>query len=90
MEHLLELYAHPYEKAHPLVCFDEKSVELHADVRKPFAMQVGKPKRVDYEYKRSGTQCVSVFGTPGGQAAYVSHVPSHQRRLGQSDALFGG
>jgi hypothetical protein len=47
MEHILELDAQPHEKARPLVCFDEKSVELHADVRKPFAMQVGKPKRVD-------------------------------------------
>ncbi len=47
MEHLLELYAHPYEKAYPLVCFDEKSVELHADVRVPLTIHAGHPKRVD-------------------------------------------
>ncbi len=64
MEHILGLYAQPHEKAHPLVCFDEKSVELHADVRKPFAMQVGKPKRVDYEYKRCGTRNVFLFLEP--------------------------
>jgi len=64
MEHLLELYAHPYEKAHPLVCFDEKSVELHADVRVPLAMQAGHPKRVDYEYKRCGTRNVFLFLEP--------------------------
>lgn len=64
MEHLLELYAHPYEKTHPLVCFDEKSVELHADVRVPLAMHAGHPKRVDYEYKRCGTRNVFLFLEP--------------------------
>ena len=38
MEHVLALYAHPYKKARPLVCFDEKSVELHADVRTPLTL----------------------------------------------------
>jgi hypothetical protein len=47
MEYLLELYAQPYEKARPLVCFDEKSVELHADVRVPLTIHAGHPKRVD-------------------------------------------
>lgn len=64
MEHLLELYAQPHEKARPLVCFDEKSVELHADVRVPLAMHAGHPKRVDYEYKRWGTRNVFLFLEP--------------------------
>jgi hypothetical protein len=64
MEHLLELYAQPYEKAHPLVCFDEKSVELHADVRSPLPMAAGHPKRVDYEYERCGTRNVFLFLEP--------------------------
>ena len=33
MEDVLELYAQPYDSARPMVNFDEKSVELHADVR---------------------------------------------------------
>ena len=32
MEEILELYERPAENARPLVCFDEKSVELHAEV----------------------------------------------------------
>jgi hypothetical protein len=64
MEHVLELYARPCEKARPLVCFDEKSVELHADVRQPLALQPGKPKRIDYEYKRYGSRNVFLFLTP--------------------------
>lgn len=46
------------------MCFDEKSVELHADVRVPLAMHAGHPKRVDYEYKRCGTRNVFLFLEP--------------------------
>jgi DDE superfamily endonuclease len=64
MEEILDLYAQPYEKARPLVCFDEKPVELHAHVRRPLAMQSGQPKRVDYEYKRCGVRNVFLFLEP--------------------------
>lgn len=64
MEHLLDLYAQPYEKGRPLVNFDEKSVELHADVREPLPMEAGHPKRVDYEYARRGTRNVFLFLEP--------------------------
>jgi hypothetical protein len=64
MEHLLELYAQPYDPARPMVNFDEKSVELHADVRSPLPMEPGHPKRVDYEYERCGTRNVFLFLEP--------------------------
>lgn len=64
MEHILDVYAQPYEKARPLVCFDEKSVELHADVRTPLPLEPGQPKRQDYEYKRNGTRNVFLFLEP--------------------------
>jgi hypothetical protein len=41
MEAILELYAQPYDQTRPLVCFDEKSAELHADVRPPRAVAPG-------------------------------------------------
>lgn len=43
MEEILELDERPAENDHPLVCFDEKSVELHAAVRAPIAMQPNHP-----------------------------------------------
>ncbi len=64
MEAILDLYAQPYEKARPLVCFDEKSVELHAHVRPPLPMRSGQPQRVDYEYKRTGVRNVFMFLEP--------------------------
>jgi hypothetical protein len=64
MENILDLYAQPYEKARPLVCFDEKPVELHAHVRRPLPMCSGQPQRVDYEYKRAGVRNVFLFLEP--------------------------
>ena len=71
MEHILKLYAQPYEKARPLVCFDEKSVELHAEVRSPLPMEAGHPKRVDYEYERRGTRNVFLFLEPKAGKRHV-------------------
>ena len=35
MEHILELYHQPYDPKRPLVCFDEKSVQLLAHIATP-------------------------------------------------------
>ena len=32
MEEVLDVYEQAYDPAHPVVCFDEKPVVLHADV----------------------------------------------------------
>jgi transposase len=64
MEELLDLYERPYENTRPLVCFDEKSVELHAHLRSPFPLRPAKPKRRDYEYLRNGTRNVFLFVEP--------------------------
>lgn len=64
MEEILELYERPAENAHPLVCFDEKSVEVHAEVRAPLPGQPKHPKRRDYEYARCGTRNVFLFLAP--------------------------
>lgn len=64
MERVLEVYAQPYDPARPMVNFDEKSVELHADVRLPLPIEPGHPKRVDYEYERCGTRNVFLFLEP--------------------------
>lgn len=64
MEEILALYERPAENTRPLVCFDEKLVELHADVRMPLPMQPAQPKRQDYEYRRAGTRNVFMFLAP--------------------------
>ena len=55
MEDVLEVYTRPYDRNRPVVCVDEASKQLVADVTPPLAMQPGQPVREDYEYERCGT-----------------------------------
>lgn len=64
MEAILKLYQQPYNSKRPLVCFDEKSVQLLAHIA---PMQLPKPRRAarqDYEYKREGTSNLFLFVEP--------------------------
>ena len=56
MEDVLDLYAEPYDPQRPVVCFDETSTQLLADVREPLPAKPGRPRREDYEYQRGGTR----------------------------------
>jgi len=55
MEDVLETYEKSYDPAEPVVCFDEKPVTLHADVRAPMPAKPGREARRDNEYERRGT-----------------------------------
>ena len=55
MEDVLEVYTRPYEPKRPVVCLDEASKQLVADVTPPLPMEPGQPARQDYEYERRGT-----------------------------------
>lgn len=52
---LLELYARPISKAEPVICIDEKSLQLINHSRAPLAMATNSPSKQDYEYVRNGT-----------------------------------
>ena len=52
MEDVLDLYNRPLNPEEPVVCLDEKPVQLLADVREPLRMGLGKFKRRDNEYVR--------------------------------------
>jgi len=55
MEDLLALYARPTDPRRPLVCLDEKPIQLLEEVRPSSGLLPGCGQRVDYEYKRNGT-----------------------------------
>jgi hypothetical protein len=55
MEDVLEVYARPYDPENPVICVDEKSKELHAEVREPIAVHCGQARKQDAEYYREGT-----------------------------------
>jgi hypothetical protein len=55
MEDVLDLYALPYDAAYPVVCLDERPVQLLSDVTEPLPTKPGHKHRFDYEYHREGT-----------------------------------
>jgi hypothetical protein len=64
MEYILALYARPYDRLHPVVCFDEKSYQLLSDSRASLSMRPQHPRRQDYEYRRRGTRNLFVMVEP--------------------------
>jgi hypothetical protein len=77
MEDVLDLYAEPFDPERPLVCFDERPVQLLADVHDPIPMQPGQRRRYDYEYDRGGTANLFVMCQP---LAGWRNVKATQRR----------
>ncbi len=67
MEAILRLYQQPYNPKRPLVCFDEKSVQLLAHIAQVLGMKSGQAARQDYEYKRNGTR--NLFPAPSPKPA---------------------
>ena len=61
MENLLDLYERQYNPREPVVCLDERPLQLLGDVRKRIPARPGQEARYDYEYFRNGT--VNVFCT---------------------------
>ena len=80
MEDVLAVYARPADPTRPLVCFDETSKVLTADVRPPQPARPGRPARQDTTYARNGAQgqanlflaCAPHLGW-----RHVSVTPSH-------------
>ena len=68
MYELLDLYARPFNPREPVVCIDEKSLQLLGHSRAPLPMSAGEPTKIDYEYVRGGT--VNLFVAVEPQAGH--------------------
>ena len=79
----LDLYAEPYDPQRPVVCFDETSTQLLADVRPLMPARPGVPQRQDYEYRREGTRNLFLTCEP---LAGWRHVEVTDRRTKQDFA----
>ena len=79
MEELLNLFGEPYDARLPVVCLDEKSVELHEETRTVRVTRHGRRLR-DYEYKRGGTANVFVMTEPRGGRHYCRVTKRRTRR----------
>lgn len=54
MEDILDVYQRPEDPKRPVVCLDETSRQVLADVRSPLPIEPGQPARHDPEYAREG------------------------------------
>ena len=66
MKDVLTLYHRPYDPCRPVMCFDEKTLQLLADSasRPVRPVQAGHPRRQDYEYVRHGTRNIFLWVEP--------------------------
>ena len=77
MEDILDLYAQPFDESFPVICMDEKPIQLLEEEREPIPMKTGKPIRQDGEYIRNGTCSIFLFTEP---LADWRHVTVSERR----------
>lgn len=64
MERLLDLYQRPYVAAEPVICLDETTKQLTAEVIQPLAMAPGQPHRFDSLYRRNGVATIFMLFEP--------------------------
>ena len=74
MEDVLRLHARPYRESEPVVCLDERPVQLLDPSRPSVPMRGGRIRRSDYEYVRAGTANVFCIVEPktGSRLTYAS------------------
>jgi hypothetical protein len=66
MEDVLEVYQRPYTEAYPVVCMDEKPLQLLADQWPVQPMTKRHNRREDSRYVRRGTCSIFMFNEPLG------------------------
>jgi hypothetical protein len=77
MADVLDVYTRPLDPRRPLVCLDEASTQLLADVASPLPVAPGRPAREDYAYQRYGTASLFLCYAPLlGQR----HITASERR----------
>ncbi len=64
MEDVLDVYTRPYDPARPLICLDETSRQLLAEVRAPLPAAPGRAARHDPEYARNGVVNLFLVSEP--------------------------
>ena len=64
MEKVLDVYQQKYDETHPLICMDEASKQILADVDPALPMSPGQPRREDHHYERKAVQALFMFFDP--------------------------
>lgn len=78
MEDVLKLYEAPYNPSEPVVCLDERPVQLLDDVRESRRISDGSLRR-DYEYRRCGTANIFCGVEPLAGRHFTKVTPTRDR-----------
>ncbi len=79
MMDVLQVYERPYDRKNPVICIDEKSIQLLAEARPGIPMKPGQAKRIDYAYEQHGTVNLFVIVEPKGKRHRVT-VTKHRAK----------
>src|SRR5574339_795570 len=80
MEDVLQTYQRPYDPQFPVVCMDEASKQLIADIAVPLPTKPGYAKGVDYAYERKGVCTQFVLCDPLRGWRHVHGTQRHTQR----------
>jgi transposase len=86
MEDVLAVYQRAYDLKRPVVCMDESSKQLLADVRAALPMEAGQVQRYDYEYIRQGVANLFIFFAPLENKRRIK-VTDHRCRRDWAEAM---
>ena len=79
MEQILWLYAQPYDRFYPVLCFDERPCFLIGDAVEPIAMQTGKIRKEHYAYEKNGS-CTLLAAIEPITGQRIAQVHSRRRK----------
>jgi transposase len=85
MEDVLDVYKRSYDPIHPVVCMDEKPMQLIAEKRTPIPAKPGSVERYDYEYSRGGVANMFIAFEP---LANVRDIKVTERRTKKDWATY--
>lgn len=80
MEKVLDIYQQQYDETHPLICMDEASKQVLADVEPALPLSPGTPRREDHHYQRKDVRALFMFFDPIGGWRRVNSRASRKRQ----------
>ena len=83
---MLRLYSAPSRTDEPVVCLDERPVQLLDHKRPPTPPRPGRTARADYEYKRMGTANVFAIVAPK-RGVHLTHATADRAAGNYAKAL---
>jgi hypothetical protein len=79
MEDVLEVYHRVYDPRHPVVCMDETTKQLIAEVKAPLPVAPGHPARYEHQYQRQGVANLFLALEPLTGSGHIEVTERHTK-----------